>query len=304
MLLKINNCERVDKQKEIAANFRSCFLPDLKGAQSIKFKNQFIINDSNFYDCVVNLDIINSQDYDVDSFLKKEIYFPMLKTVSQNNPLENKYIMTFILNVHNFINQYSEMYCLENNKDNYKKKIKELCEITITYIKNYGTDSVIVHTQFIKGCIINIISAYGNLLLNNKDFNQLKNLVKFIDDLSKSLKFSESTPSFELIYKIKGDFWLFNTLKDINASISFYDKSLKVMPNNHPRRPIILFNIGYCYFVIQDKRKAIDYLNRCINEFNNIEQNRSPFDFYHRANIMNQKVKIAKNMIALLNPGQ
>ena len=76
------------------------------------------------------------------------------------------------------------------------------------------------------------------------------------------------------------------------------------MPNNHPKRPIILFNIGYCHFVLKDKRKAVDYLNRCINEFNNVEQNRSPFVFYHRDNNISLKVKIAKNMIALLNPGQ
>ena len=305
ILLKINNCEKVDKQKEIASNFKSCFLPDLKKAQANKFNNQFIINDSNFYDCIVNLNIINSQDYDVDSFLKKEIYLPMLKTVSQNNPLENKFIMIFILNVHNYINQFSEIYCTEDsNKDTYKKKIKNLCEITISYIRNYGSDSAIVHTQFVKGCLINIFSAYGNLLLNNKEYNQLKNLVKFIDNLSKTIKFNDSTPSYELIYKIKGDFWLFNTLKDINASISFYDKSLKIMPNNHPKRPVILFNIGYCYYLTKDKRKAVDYLNRCINEFNNIEQNRSPFAFYHRANVMNQKVKIAKSMINLLNPSQ
>ena len=306
MLLKINNYEKVDKQKEIAANFKSFFIPDLKLAQANKFKGQFIINESNFFDCIVNLNIINSQDYDVDSFLKKEIYLPMLNTVAQNNPLENKYVMTFILTMHNLINHFTEIYCTEeyNNKDKYKKKINELCETTITYIRNYGVDSVIVHTQFIKSCIINIISTYANLLLNNKEFNQLKNLVKFIDDLSKSLKFSDSTPSFELIYKIKGDFWLFNTLKDINASITFYDKALKIMANYHPKRPVILFNIGYCYYENKDKRKSVDYLNRCINEFNNIEQNRSPFEFYYRANAMNQKVKIAKKIVNLLSSGQ
>ena len=132
----------------------------------------------------------------------------------------------------------------------------------------------------------------------------MKNLFKFIDDLSKSLKFSDSTPSFELIYKKKGNFCLFNTLKDINASITFYDKALKITSNYHLKRPVILFNIGYCYYENKDKRKAFNYLNRCINEFNNIEQNRSPFELYYRANAMNQKVKIAKKIVNLLSSGQ
>ena len=54
------------------------------------------------------LNIINSQDYDVDSFLKKEIYLPMLNIVIQNNPLENKYIIIFILNMYNLINHFTE----------------------------------------------------------------------------------------------------------------------------------------------------------------------------------------------------
>ena len=93
-------------------------------------------------------------------------------------------------------------------------------------------------------------------------------------------------------------------MKDINASLSFYDKAIKILPNYHPKKPIILFNMGYCHFLNDDKKKAIDCLNRCVSEFNNIEQNRSPFDFYHRPNVMNQKVKIAKKMINLLSSNQ
>ena len=134
----------------------------------------------------------------------------------------------------------------------------------------------------------------------NKNYEKLKNLVKLIDDFNKILKFNENTPSYELICKIKGDFWLFSSMKDINASLSFYDKANKIMPNYHPKKPILLFNMGYCHFLNNDKKKAIDFLNRCINEFNNAEQNRNSFDFYYRPNAMNQKVKIAKKMINLL----
>ena len=303
-ILKINNNEKVEKQKEIAADFKSAFLSDLKKVQQNKFIGQFIINESNFYECVVNLNIINNMEYDTETFLKKEIYLPMLTTVTQNNPLQHKYVMTFILNVHNQINHYTESYCTDFNKDIYKDKIKDLTEKTLSYVRNYGIDEPIFHTQFIKGVLLNIFSAYAHVHLYNKEFNKLKNLIKFIDDLNRTLKFNENTPSYELLCKIKGDFWLFNSMRDINASISFYEKALKLLPNSHPKKPIILFNMGYCHFLNDDKKKAVDYLGRCINEFNNLEPNKSPFDFYYRPNALTQKVKTAKKIINLITSGQ
>ena len=239
-------------------------------------------------------------EYDTETFWKKEIYLPLLTTITQNNPLQHNLVMTFILSVHNQINHFTESYCTDPNKDVYKHKIIDLAEKTISYVRNYYADEAIFQTQFIKGALINIISAYAHVFLYNKEYNKLKNVVMFIDDLNKNLKFNENTPSYELICKIKGDYWLFSGMKDINASLTFYDKSVKLLPNYHPKKPIILFNMGYCHFLNGDKKKAIDSLSRCINEFNNIEQNRSPFDFYHRSNVMNQKVKIAKKMINLL----
>ena len=303
-ILKINNKEKVERQKEIAADFKTFFLPDLKSIKSKNFNNKFIINESNFFNCVVNLDIINNMEYDTETFWKKEIYLPLLTTITQNNPLQHNLVMTFILSVHNQINHFTESYCTDCNKDKYKTKIIDLAEKTFSYVRNYYSDEAIFRTQFIKSALINIISAYAHVFLYNKEYNRLKNVVIFIDDLNKNLKFNENTPSYELICKIKGDYWLFSSMRDINASLSFYDKAVKILPNYHPKKPIILFNMGYCHFLNDDKKKAIDCLSRCINEFNNIEQNRSPFDFYHRPNVMNQKVKIAKKMINLLSSSQ
>ena len=303
-ILKINNNELVEKQKEIAANFKSVFLPNLKTVLENQFKGQFIINDSNFFDCVVNLNIINNMEYDTETFLKKEIYLPMLKTVNQNNPLQHKYVMTFIVNVHNQINHFTESYCTDFNKDTYKKRIVELTETTMSYLRNYGIDQAICQTQFIKGILINIFSAYSHVLLYSKDFSKLKQLIKFIDDLNKSLKFNENTPSYELLCKIKGDFWLFGGFRDIKASLTFYEKAAKILKNSHPKKPIIFFNMGYCHYLNDDKKKAVDYLGRCINEFTNMEQNKSPFDFYYRPNVINDKLKIAKKIINLLTSGQ
>ena len=300
-ILKINNKERAEKPKEIAANFKSYFLPELKSAKSNNFNNQFIINDSNFYDCIVNLDIINNMDYDTDIFWKKEIFSPLLTTVNQKNPLQHREVMTFILSVHNQINRYVESYCTDCNNSSYKNKIIDLSEKTISYVKTYGFDEILFQTQFVKGILINIISAYAHIMLYNKDFDKMKNIVRLFDDLNIKLKFNENTPSYELIYKIKGDFWLFGGFKDIKASLSSYEKVLKLLPDNHPKRPVILFNMGYCYFMNDNKPMAVEYLGRCINEFNVVEMNHVNFDFYYRPDAISKKIKVARRMISLLS---
>ena len=303
-ILKINNNEKVDKLKEIAANFKSFFLPDLKEAQNKKFNNLFIINESNFYDCIVNLDIINNMTYDVDLFWKNNIFSPLLDTVSSNTPLQHKVVITFMLSVHNQINHLTESYCKEFNKKNYKDKIIKISEKAITYVRNYCADEYFFHTEFLKGILINIISAYFHVFLYEKKFENLKNIVKLIDDLNKILKFNENTPSYELLCKIKGDFWLFSSFRDIKASISFYEKAIKIIPNYHPKKSIVLFNVGYCYFLNDDKKNAKNYLDRCIFEINNTFLKSSNLDFYNRPNALKQKMQIAKKMISFIESSQ
>ena len=303
-ILKVNNKEKVEKQKEIAANFKSYFLPDLNSAKNNNFKNQFIITESNFYNCVVNLDIINNMDYETETFWKKNVYEPLLSVVSQNNPLQHSAVVTFILSIHKQINHLIESYCTDFYKDSYKNKIIELSEKTLAYIKNYYNDELFLHTQFVKGALIDIISAYAHIFLYNKEYNKMKNVVMFFDELNKVLKFNENTPSYELICKIKGDYWLFSNYKDIKASLVFYDKALQLLPNHHPKRPIILFNMGYCHFVNDNKKMAIEYLNRCVNEFNSVDLTNSPFDFYCRPNALSKKVNVSKRMISLMLENQ
>ena len=62
--------------------------------------------------------------------------------------------------------------------------------------------------------------------------------------------------------------------------------------------------MGYCHYLDKNKKKAIEYLNKCINEFNIVENNRSCFEFYNRANVINKKINVAKKMINLLKESQ
>ena len=305
-IIKINNKEKVDEdiQKKIAGNFRSFFLPDLKNSEEKKFGGKFIVNKSNFYNFVVNLEIINNIDYDVETFWTKEIYTPLMTTVEKNNPLQQNMVMTFIFSVHYKIKQYCQSYCQAEEdmiKMKYKNSIVELAQKVLNYINMYGIDEILFRTQLIKGAVVDIISAYAHVLIYNKEFIALKGLIQAINTMEKNYGINDNTPSYELICKIKGDFWLLSKQRDIKAAIMLYEKAYKLLQSNHPKKPIILFNIAYCHFVNKDKKNALEYLNRCVHEFKNISQKNIASDFYYRPNAINKKFVMAKKMIDILN---
>lgn len=305
-IIQVDNKEKVDedKQKKIVANFKSLFLPDLNKAEEKKFGGKFIVNKSNFYDTVVNLEIINNMDYEVSTFWKKKIDNPLMETVKNNNPLQQNCVVTFVLSMHHKVKNYCQSYCQDENDNKrieYKNNIVELAQRLLYYIKTYGIDEILFRTHFIKGAVVDILSAYGHVLIYNKEFNKLKGLIQTIDSMEKMYGINENTPSYELIYKIKGDYWLFSTFKDIKAAIMQYEKGYKLMQSFHPKKPIILFNIAYCHFVNNDWRNALEFLDRCVHEFNNISQKNIAADFYYRPEVINNKILLAKKMINILN---
>ena len=305
-IIREDNKEKIDedKQRNIAANFKSLFLPDLKSSQIKKFGDKFIVNKSNFYNFVVNLVIINDVDIDVESFWNKEVYKPLISIVEKNNPLQQNCIMAFVLSMHYKVQKYCRSYCQEENDNQrikYKNNIVELAQRLMFYLNNYGEDEILFRTQFIKSAVIDIISAYAHVLIYNKEFKQLKGLVQRIDSMEKTYGFSENTPSYDLICKIKGDFWLLSNFKDYQASIMQYQRGYRLLQSNHPKKPIILFNIAYCYYVSKDKKNALDYLNRCVYEFNHIPDKNVAPDFYYRPNAISKKILLAKKMINILN---
>ena len=233
-IIKLNNKEKEEenKQKKIAANFKSLFLPNLKNAENDNFGNKFIINETNFYNCVVDLDIINNMDIDVENFYNKEIYQPLLVNVEKNNPLLQNQVMSFLLCVHNNIKNYAQSYCQienDNKKIDYKNKIIELAQMVLYYTKNYGIDEILFRTQFVKGVIVDVVTSYAHVLIYNKEINRLKGLMQNINDLEKIFKFDENTPSYELLCKVKGDYWLLSNFRDTKASLMEYERSYKLL---------------------------------------------------------------------------
>ena len=61
---------------------------------------------------------------------------------------------------------------------------------------------------------------------------RVKSLIIHFDKLKAKLKINEKTTSYELINKIKGDYW-FKT-GDYQAAITYYAKTIEMRKNNDP----------------------------------------------------------------------
>ena len=113
------------------------------------------------------------------------------------------------------------------------------------------------------------------------------------------LLIKDSTPSYELIYKNKGDFWL--KKGDYSGAITYYQKVIGKMETNNPKRPTIFFNLGYAYYLSGNKRNAIENLNQFINAYRVFDYEKKTFTLPIRQDVTAKKIKLAKYLLKNLS---
>ncbi len=294
-ILQINCKKNVKDLKEVAASFRSNFLSNINRPVN------FIVTDMNQNDCIMNLNIINNMDHDISN-LSRNLIEHYLSDINRNNPLQINEVMTFIIGVHGLIKYLSESYCTDPaplKQIEYKEKIIQNAEQVLSYVKSQIDNTFsFINTDFIKSALIEIFSAYAHVFIYNNKLQDLQKAIILFDDISKKIGINEKIPSYDLVLKIKGDNWRFR--KDFPASCMYYESALKIMDKHNPRRGIVYFNLGCVYYFDNSRNKAIENLNRAINEFNNMTQNSELFDFYKRTDNINNKKVLAQRMIDLL----
>lgn len=291
-VLNINLEKYENKIKEKASIFRSLFLSNNNNSIN------YIVNEKNREDIIIDLNAINNMDYNINDFATK-IIGTFINMANSRQKLISNQFLTFIVGIHDIINRLTESYCTDNNKNkriDYIKKINGHSNIIFNYVKTYKEDEPLLETDFVKTMLINIQSACVHANIYNNDINLAKNYIKFFDDLSKILNIKENnTTSYELINKTKGDYW-FKT-GDYSAAISYYQKAIDKFKNNDPKKAIVYFNLG-CSFYFDDKKKdAVNYFNECINAFRVFEYEKKTFNVLIRQDVINKKINIAKYLI-------
>ena len=287
----LGNYENRLKEKE--AIFRSEFF-----SNNMELKKSYLINENNIEDIYINLNAINNMNSILSAYSSK-IIESIEKSINSSieRPLNNKFL-TFIVGKHDIINRLSESYCTDynNNKRNdYIQRINYEWKIVNNYVKKIYEQEPLLETDFVKSILINIHSSCSHANINCNNNNMLKLNIKTFDDMSKLLSIKEGNTSYELVTKIKGDFWF--KYGDYNAAKTYYQKAINKMNDNDPKKPVVYFNIGCSFYFQNDKSNAIQYLNQCINAFRVFEYEKKTFSVLVRQDVIAKKVNLAKFLL-------
>ena len=157
----------------------------------------------------------------------------------------------------------------------------------------------LLYTKYIKTLIIDIFSSYTHIFIYEKNLNQIRKAITTFDDLKKKLSIEDYIPSYALVDKVKGDYWFY--CKDYNTAISYYEHALELFEKNEPKIAPVLFNTGCAYFFMGNKPKAKKYLNRCINEYNNVIMQKNIYGFTPNVFSINNKIYNVKKLLKQLS---
>jgi tetratricopeptide (TPR) repeat protein len=294
-ILNVNLDKYENRLKEKASMFRGLFLPN--DINSYPKTGYFIINEKNRGDIVINLNAINNMDYSLSEFSTKLTDYYKSIVVKKQLMLSNQFL-TFIVGIYDIINRLTESYCTDNNvnkRNDYINKIISNANVAFNYISSHKEDEPLLNTDFIKGIIINMQSTLIHCYFYMNSLDTAMKYIKFFDGLFKDLNIKENTTFYELVNKIKGDYWF--KKGDYSAAISYYENALKTFNNNDPRKAIVYFNLGCSYYMNNNKKSAVDNYNKCINAFRVFEYEKKTFNILVRQDIISKKVNLAKYLV-------
>ena len=291
----------------LSKEFKRILLPDLK---SNAYHND-IVNKDNKESIIINFKIIDNEYQNDIHNCSKSILEKSYKELKERKNVDTTNFIIFLSAFHDKIYRYSERYIApkkENGNKNtnanndYAAKIKKKFLIVEDIIEKY-IDDPFLQTEYAKILIIEIYSAYANILFEEKDDNNLQKIIKNIMDDQKSnlrrkLKIDKNISAYGLWLKIKGDYYL--RKKHYDAACASYKEALETLEKNHPKIPLILFNYGCAFYFMKNTKKAIEYLQKSINSF--LSQNRGAnyFGHYPDKDTIETKIKTAQNLVNAL----
>ena len=266
------------KQNEIINKFKSSFI--IPQVNSMGISQRRLISNNFFGD-----DEINASKIDIYSINNSDplspnvnIYIENLITKVKQNILQAHEIIPLIFGIYNLISGYSLSILTDPNvtkNKEYNNNIKMKSELILDYSKHNSILSCF-KLPYIRKALIKIYIAHVGVLFRNnqlKEINQeMENfelLLRSIDlGKDKNTEYLGEDENNALLSKIKGDYY-FKTEKFKDA-IQEYEKALTKLTENDHNKSIVLFNLGCCYYLINDAKKCSDNLNLAINLFNNL----------------------------------
>lgn len=299
-LLKVNCNIYVEKIEVISNIFNKEFILDKFNKEGKYLGDSYCINNQNVNQCIINLNTLNnSMDSSINGMAKKIVeYYKSNLLTPGKNIVSQEAIFTFVIGFHDKIRSLTENFLInknENEQIKYKNEILNNTDFFWNFINSNIDCEPLLKTDFFKSIIIKIFSTCTHVYFLNKDYNKVSSIIGYFDNLSKKLNINENTPSYELVWKVKGDYYF--KKNDYSSSISCYNNSVKKMNDRNIKKPSVYFNLGVLYYYNGDKNASIENLKKAAEYFKKSEEEKSTFEFHKRNNILTKKYNLTQYLI-------
>ena len=298
-ILKMNVGLYVEQPGKIGENFTSEFLKQSNNNSSIKDDN-FCINKEIKEQSIINYNAMNNNmNIEINEMAIKLVdeYLSRINN-PKNNFVSNDTLFTFVIGLYDKVRFNIEQFLKEKNQNNenkYKSQIVSLSETFWSFLNKYVEVLPLLRTNIFKTIIIKLFSSCSHIYFINKEFNKINQIMNYFDKLSNELNINESTPSYELVLKVKGD--LYFSQNDYNNSISCYKQSAKLMHDANPKKAIVYFNLGVLYYYINDKLGSVENFQKAVAFFKRSEEEKYSFEVHKRNNVLSKKINLTNALI-------
>lgn len=298
-ILKMNSGIYVDNPREKGDYFKNEFL-DINNNDINNKDRGFCVNKEIIEQSIINYNAMNNNlNIGINEQVNKLVDEYMSRI---NNPeksfISNDTIITFVIGLHDKV-RYNIEQLLTNKDPNsvglYQGQILSNCEVFWNFVNAYIKDLPILHNNFFRSISIKMFSSCFHIYFINKDFDNITQLMNYFDRLSNELNINGTTPSYELVLKAKGDLCFHQN--DFISSIKFYTRSSEIMNDKDPKKGIIYFNLGVLNYYNNDKKRAIENLQKASEYFKKAEEEKCSFEFHKRNNALQKKFKITNAII-------
>jgi tetratricopeptide (TPR) repeat protein len=288
------------RANEIVQRFKTTFIIPHNNSLAISYGRLLstgFFSENDLNSSKINILAINN----LDSIAQNaHVHINNLISKSQQDILQTYEIIPFIFGVYNILSGLSVSLLSDPNKakqEEYKKKIKQMYDVVYQFV-NKKSILAIFRLPYIRKALIKIYLAYIGVLFKEKDNNNISKAINDFDNILKKIEYNTKDENTALLKKIKGDFY-FKSGK-YKESINEYENSLNNLKEMDNNKAIILFNLGCCYFLLNDGKKSSQNLNNSVNIYNNMIAKLSggPANLQYK---YQEKVKIAESILSSMN---
>lgn len=269
----------IDKEEKIYPQFKYYYMFLLlviknivyNGKTNMKIKeivSNLQLGDRNINDEAINVNLFSFMEQG-----SSQVFYANLSKYSnemkQNAIIPPRNFLNCLFYFYNYLSYLSKVIKTDTSKNQqkeYHSKILNFSRLVIGYIINHINEPdivIVLKLDYIKSLLVKIYYFYYYSFYYIGDLDSIRKEMTKFDTVNAKIGLKQNK-SYGFIFKLEGDICF--RQKNYNKAISNYEMAFSTLSQKNKIRGTILFNLGLCYFYINDRNKGRKYLYRSYDE--------------------------------------